>query len=145
MSSFGLDTNVLVYAINEDSQFYAKARKLLNRDGGMIAWQNLTEFYAIVTDKRRINKCLMPSRAILEIKNLLENSQARVVLPNLVTGKLWLELLSQAKVKAQKVHDLFLAATFLSNGVKTLVTENTGDFKGVEGVRVMGLKEVVGK
>ena len=37
-----------------------------------------------------------------------------------------------------------VSSTLLSNGIKTLVTENTSDFKEVYGLKAVGLEEAVG-
>ncbi len=39
------------------------------------------------------------------------------------------------------MHDVFLAATFISNGVETLVTENSKDFEGIKQITAMRLAD----
>ncbi len=145
MSKKGIDTNVLIYALDRESDFHTQALQTLVSLGesktGVVCWQNLTEFYAIVTDKKRIKTPLTSQMAVREIDALLNKFSLEIVGPNLGTKKLWFDLLKNKDIKGQVVHDIFLAATLLSNGVKTLVTENTGDFKGVEGLRAAGLEE----
>lgn len=145
MSKRGIDTNVLIYALDRESDFHQSALRTLVVFGesktGVVCWQNLTEFYAIVTDKKRIKTPLPPQTAVRELHTLLNTFSLEIVGPNLLTKKLWFDLLKTRNIKGQMVHDIFLAATLLSNGVKILVTENTSDFKGVEGLRAMGLDE----
>src|SRR3990167_6028037 len=54
-----IDTNVLVYAHNQDSPFHKQSLSLVKAAiagefRGVLAEQNLVEFYSIVTDKSRI-------------------------------------------------------------------------------------------
>ncbi len=55
-------------------------------------------------------------------------------------GEVFLKLIKQIKPVGQKVHDVFLAATLLSNGVKTLITENKEDFAGIKGLKAVDLE-----
>jgi len=144
-SKVGLDTNVLIYALNRDSRFHDRARGLLEQvaEGeflGVVSWQNLMEFYAIVTDVRRFTKALTSTKAILEVQRLLDVG-LEVVGTNLKTKKIVLDTLKDSKPKGQLVHDTFLACTLLSNGIELLVTENKKDFAGIVGLEVVELAE----
>lgn len=145
MSKRGIDTNILIYALDKESDFNQQALRILMLLGeskaGVVCWQNLTEFYAIVTDKKRIKIPLPPRIAVRELNILLNKFSLEVVSPNLKTKELWFDLLKTKDVRGQIVHDIFLAATLLSNGVNTLITENAGDFKGVVGLKTVTLKE----
>jgi len=145
MSKRGVDTNILIYVLDRESDFHQSALRVLislsESKMGVVCWQNLTEFYAIVTDKKRIKTPLTPQIATRELNTLLNKFSLEIIGPNSRTKELWFDLLKIKDIKGQIVHDIFLAATLLSNGVKTLVTENTGDFKGVEGLRAMGLEK----
>jgi len=140
-----LDTNVLVNALNEDSLNYAKARKLVSqvlegRVGGVIAYQNLTEFYAVVTNPKILAKPLIAGEAIGEMENLL-GGNIKLIFPNRNTGKIWLSILKKKDAVGQEVHDKFLAATLLSNGVKKIVTGDKKDFEGIRGLETIGLDD----
>ena len=141
----GIDTNVLIYALNEESSFHDQARKLLasvaeNTYFGIVCWQNLTEFYAIVTDKRRFPRPLLPSEAMVEIKKLFEMG-IEVIGANQRARAIWSGILKVVMPKGQQVHDTFLAATFLSHGVDILVTENKADFEAIKNLKVLELSE----
>ena len=146
----GIDTNILVYFLNEESVYHTRAKTFIDRlqkgeIQGMISWQNLSELYAVVTDPKRFPKPMIASQVVETMKQLQENGNIKVIFPLINTKETFFKLILKIKPKGQQIHDIFLAATLLSNGVKTLVTENTGDFKGVEGLRSMGLEEAVGK
>src|SRR3989338_6577693 len=63
-----IDTNILVYANNEDSQFHIPCKVLVEKAISIqirasIAIQNLIELYAVITDKRRVEHPLSPLKA----------------------------------------------------------------------------------
>ena len=84
------------------------------------------------------------SQVVEATKQFLESGNIKVIFPIVNIKEIFFSLILKIKPKAQAVHDIFLAATLLSNGVKTLITENSSDFKEVEGLRAMGLEEAVG-
>mgnify|MGYP001613964158 CR=1 FL=1 len=136
----GIDTNILVYSLNSESIYHEKAKEFINnlskkRILGVITWQNLSELYAVATDKKRFPGFMAASQAVTVIKNLLGNKNIKLILPTTSTGKTFFDLIMKNKPKGQKIHDIFLSATLLSNGIHTLVTENTKDFSGITNLK----------
>jgi len=141
----GIDTNILVYGLNESSIYYLVAKGIFGKlvEQGVravVTWQNLAEFYTVVTDAKRFPNALSPLQAERWIKDNLEREAFQLEFPSLATGEIFLKLIKQTKPVRQKVHDVFLAATLLSNGVKTLITENKEDFAGIAGLKVVDLE-----
>ncbi len=63
-----LDTNILIYANNEDSPFHFTCKALVEKAissqiRAAIAIQNLIELYAVITDKKRVEHPLSPLKA----------------------------------------------------------------------------------
>lgn len=143
MNKIGIDTNILIYALDKESDFYQLALFFLNslQGLGVVCWQNLTEFYAIVTDSRRIRNNLTPQIAIREIETLINKYSLTVIGPNIKTKEIGFRLLRTKDVSGQLVHDVFLAATLLSNGINTLITENTKDFLHIQSLKTRTLKD----
>lgn len=142
----GIDTNILVYFLNEESVYHARARALVDKlqKGeilGVVSWQNLTEMYAIVTDRKRFPRPMLTKQVVETIKQFQENGSIKVILPLINTKEIFFKLILKIKPKCQQIHDIFLAATLVSNGIDTLITENTGDFKEVEGLKTIELEE----
>jgi toxin-antitoxin system PIN domain toxin len=138
-----IDTNVLVYATNSDSKEHIKAKKLVTevlegKIDGVITYQNLTEFYAVVTNKKLFARPLTPKQAIEEIENLISGG-IKILNTNRMTAEVWLKLLRQKPVAGQSVHELFLAATLMSNQVTTIITEDKEGFADISGLTVKGL------
>ncbi len=144
-SRVGIDTNILVYGLNESSLYYRQARGIFGKfvEQGVqavVTWQNMAEFYAIVTDVKRFPMALSPLRVERWIENNLDGGTFQLEFPTLSAGEVFLKLIKQIKPVGQKVHDVFLAATLLSNGVKTLITENKEDFAGIKGLKAVDLE-----
>ena len=133
MNRVGIDTNVLIYAIDKESDFYRAALKTLASLSGFgtVCWQNLTEFYAVITDKKRVTHPLTSQKAIKEMDSLLNKYSLAIIGPNIKTKEIWFDILKTRKIKGQSVHDTFLSATLISNGINMLITENPKDFSGI--------------
>lgn len=63
-----IDTNILVYANNIDSPFHRKCKTVVEKAvsdeiQAVISIQNLIELYAVITDKRRVERPLTPIKA----------------------------------------------------------------------------------
>lgn len=138
------DSNVLVYAHNEDSLFHSQAIKLITKvvKGeifGILAFQNLLEFYSIITDKRRLTSPITTKLAS-ELVNQYLSSPFEIIYPNLNTNKIMVELLKKNQFKDGQVFDGFLIATMLSSNIVHIVTANVVDFKKFDGISVLDLK-----
>lgn len=134
MSEFNLavvDTNVLVYAADESSEFHGASRLL--RESGDIALaitpQILMEFYAIITDPRRVTspRSADEARTELEKYTLSPHIVTLHPTPDILTRVLAL-LEAYPQVTRQTIFDLFIVATMLGNGVNRIYTFNERDF-----------------
>lgn len=128
-----LDTNVLVYAIDTEAPHHADCSALLNQAAVPAAVlcvtpQNLAEFYAVVTDGRRVRKPLPPSAAIQAINEILALPGLALLPVPLDIVNRWIELLHRHNVTAQHAFDAYMVANMLGNGVKSIYTFNTRDF-----------------
>ena len=139
-----LDTNILIYADQEQEPHHHVAK--MPRDRGQqgeipvcIAPQNLSEFFAIVTrtGRHRASNPMSPDEAIDEIRKYLECEHIYKIYPTPTTWPILLSLLGQHPVTGQDIHDLHLAATMLSNGIKRIYTFNSKDFEPIPGIEVL--------
>ena len=121
-----LDTNILVYAVNEDSEFYKAASEIHSkvRDGSIqacISMQNLIEFYSIITSNR-VQKPLPAQIAFDEIDKYIADQRIKKIQFNgdaLVTLR---ELAIKYNVTAQNIYDLKIVATMLVNNIGEIIT-----------------------
>ena len=128
-----LDTNILVYAANEDCDEHAKANQLVNealsspRDW-IIAEQVLFEYYKALRHPRILTKPLSAAAAAEQIRFLREKSGFMVCCYEISLWGHVLGCLSQQDFPYQRTHDQILGLTLLHNGVKTFHTRNIKDF-----------------
>lgn len=135
------DTNILVYAHNKEAKYFDISVNLLKRvqEGkldGMVAHQNLLEFYAVITNPNRVENPLAQKQAKKEVQNYLD-SRFGIIQPNEKTLDLFIKLLRTKRIKNREIFDCYLVATMLSNGVKTIYTVNDKDFKKYEEVKIV--------
>lgn len=136
-----LDTNMLVHAAGSKSPRHARAREVRDQAAAgeidaCIAAQVLTEFYAVVTDPRRFQPALTAAQAHQELRSYL-SSRLRLILPKETTVSRMLSMLGSRSVRGGRIFDIFLAATMLDNGVRTVYTENVRDFEGLDGIEAI--------
>ena len=71
-----LDANILIYAADELSPFHSACRTFRDRGSSgelslFVTPQVLFEFYAVITDPRRVNKALSGQEAIEQVQSYL--------------------------------------------------------------------------
>jgi toxin-antitoxin system PIN domain toxin len=137
-----LDTNILVYALYQSSPHHQSSRALLDQAkqpgvGFCLAPQNLAEFYAIVTNPRRVTQPKSVDEALAAIADILALPGISL-LPNpadLVAR--WTQLVRLHAVTGAKVFDAQLVAVMVSNGVQKIYTFNVADFLLFSGIQVV--------
>jgi toxin-antitoxin system PIN domain toxin len=137
-----VDTNVLVYALLPDVSEHTASRALLDRaqngDAALcVTPQVFAEFYAVVTDSRRVTVPRQPAEALDAIRKYLALPGLRLLpVPDDVVTR-WVKLVEDHPVKRGGVFDRQLAATMLGNGVTRIYTYNRPDFEVLEGIQVL--------
>ncbi len=122
-----IDTNIMVYAHRQDSEWNRRAWELVKglaeaRHAWAIPWPCIHEFLAIATHPRIYDP---PSST----KQALEQIEAWLASPALVligeTTEYWSQLKSQiadGRVRGPEIHDARIAAICLSHGVREFLT-----------------------
>lgn len=141
IKNYLIDTNVLVYAYN--SSFYKHilsksiVEEAMNGDiKAFIADKNIYEFYAIVTDPKRVEKPVTPKKAISAIRTLLD-SELNVLNTSKRTIGILLDLCKKYKVKRQKVFDFIFVAAMLEYELDGIITFNLKDFSYIEEIEAI--------
>ena len=137
------DSNILVYAHNEDSPLHpvalnSIAKVIKGEISGVLTSQNLLEFYSVITDKKRLSNPLTPGLASELVNNYL-SSPFEIIYPNLSTNTIMMELLKKSKLKDGQIFDAYLAATMLSGNIRHIITANIKDFEKFDGISVLDL------
>ena len=122
-----VDTNVLVYAHRQDSEFHDRARTCVkalaeSRSAWGIPWPCIHEFYAIATHPRIYDPPSSRDSALTQLDIWFE-SPSLVMLGESTTH--WSNLrtlISDGQIRGPAVHDARIAAICLSHGVRELWT-----------------------
>jgi len=141
---FSIDTNLLVYAHNKDSEFNKKAvsflEKVLNdRDekGNLsicLTTQVLIEFVNVITRQTLERPVSIPG-AIQIIKEYL-TAGVKILSQRNTQLRTFLELLSSIKTR-KKIFDVALAATLKDHNITGFYTVNVDDFKEFDFLEVI--------
>jgi len=136
-----IDTNILVYANNKDSEFNDTCKSIVEKTikheiEAVIAVQNLVELYAIITDKRRVEHPLSPIKA-KELLEFYKKSNIRIIAPLPRTIDTISSLIEKHNPKSQSIFDCLLAATMIDNGIYSIYTANSEHFKHFDSITVI--------
>ncbi len=130
-----LDTNVLMYAVQDDSEFYERSQLVLN-DLTLelfVTSKNLVEFVVAIT---KGEKPLATVNQALDMMETFEE-QLHVLYPNFASLIEFERLVSVYQIRGLRVHDAEIAAIGLANGVSTIATFNTDDFKNLQEITLV--------
>jgi len=138
-----VDTNVLVYAFFEEAEHHHSALRLLHeaqdREVALcIAPQVLAEFYAVITDARRVTAPYRPEEALeIMIDEILAMpGMSLLSVPGDIVNR-WAALLKRHPVTRGAVFDAQLVATMLANGVSRIYTYDRSHFERFEELEVL--------
>ena len=136
-----IDSNILVYATDAESALHEEAKLLFSRclEGqikGVLAQQNLLELINVLVKYYKKESSFATKTA----RVYSDKFALRIISPLPTTFALFDKLSSQSK--KLDTYDLYLAATALDNGVDSIITNNSKDFKGIEGLEVYGLGDI---
>jgi len=130
MSKVLVDTNILIYGIDEDSAFYKRARKILGQENNQLVTtsKNLIEFLAVTTKSSGYN--LSNETSLVIIEEIIQGIE--IVYPTQESMAIFLDLMNRYQPKGLKVHDFEIISIGLAHGVQEVATFNTKDFKSVK-------------
>jgi len=120
-----VDTNILVYAHREDSEWHAVAYAKLGelaegRGAWAIPWPCVHEFLAIVTHPRIFSPPTPLAAAIDQVGAWFESPSLVLVAESDAHWRTLRETLVNGKITGAQVHDARIAALCLQHGVKEL-------------------------
>lgn len=137
-----IDTNILVYRADQDSTCHLPSVNLINRGlrGDIslcLAPQNLTEFYAIMTDPKRVTNPIDPVTACVEVERYLQSQNIRKIYQTADLMPKLLELINKYPLTRQQIFDLQLIATMLVNDITRIYTFNARHFQPYQEIEVV--------
>src|SRR6056297_3453796 len=135
MSKVLLDTNILVYGIDQDSAFFKRARTILGQENNQLITtsKNLIEFLAVTTKSSGYN--LDNETALGIIEEIIQGIE--IVYPTQESMAIFLDLMNRYQPKGLKVHDFEIINIGLAHGVNEVATFNTKDFKSVKEISLL--------
>ncbi len=140
---YAIDANILVYAYNLDSQFNLKAFAFLKEEvltgnvKACLPYQSLYEFYAIITDPRRVEKPAKTNEAKEAVEVYMMARNIPKIYPRKSNLRNVLNLLSEYDISRQEIFDVVFVATLLDNGVDGIITRNTKHFNRFEFLKIL--------
>ena len=125
MNSLLVDTNVLIYSIDEDSKYFEEAQTiLLNRSYDLYTTsKNLSEFLVVVTKSPR--KAISPRKALKILRDL--TSFITILYPTPSSNKLFQEMIEKYNPTGFKIHDFEIASIALNHHINRIATFNRKD------------------
>lgn len=120
-----VDSNILVYAHREDSEWHAAAyAKLIElaeaRASWAIPWPCVHEFLAIVTHPRVYSPPTPIAAAIDQVEAWVESPSLVLLAESEAHWRALREVLVSGKIAGAQVHDARIAALCMQHGVKEL-------------------------
>lgn len=115
MSKILVDTNILVYGIDEDSTFFKRARKILEQERNQLVTtsKNLVEFLTVITKSSGYN--LNNDTALDIVEEIIKGIE--IVYPTQESLAIFLDLMNRYQPKGLKVHDFEIISIGLANGL----------------------------
>ena len=135
MNKVLVDTNILVYGIDEDSVFFKRARKILEQEKYQLVTtsKNLIEFLVVTTKSSGYN---LNNDTVLEIvEEIIQGID--IVYPTQESMAIFLDLMKRYQPKGLKVHDFEIISIGLANGLHEVATFNAKDFKSVKEISLL--------
>lgn len=120
-----VDSNILVYAHREESDWHATAYAKLaelaeGRSAWAIPWPCIHEFLAIVTHPRIYSPPTPLAAAIDQVEAWVESPSLVLLTESDAHWRMLRETLVSGKIAGAQVHDARIAALCLQHGVKEL-------------------------
>ncbi len=146
MTSWLIDTNVLIYSFDQTSQFHKPsydfiAQSLTGELNLYISHQNLLEFTAVVTNPKRVAHPLSIEEAFQKIA--IYQTSFSVICPQSETFFTYNRLISKYPTFRERIFDIYLVATAIDNNVRQICTWNKRDFEKINEIRVKDPKEIL--
>lgn len=131
-----LDSNIIIYSLNEESPKSDKSQKFIrdNQTILCISHQVILESLRVLTHPKFKNPMDYKSamKSVWSIAEVL-----RMISPSPETMYIFKELVDKYHLKSNRIFDAYLAATAISNNIDIIATDNTKHFKIFEEIKVL--------
>ena len=128
-----IDSNILIYAFNESSEFNRQAKNIIKKkiflEKIAICDISLVEFFQVITDKKRLETSLNTEAAQIIIKTITENDCFKVLYTNREIYNNIFETTNKFSIEKYEIYDHIIACTCKFYNITELITMNVKDFK----------------
>jgi len=136
MNKILLDTNVLIYSIDEDSKYFEKAHRIFSEELELYTTsKNLSEFLSVVT--RIPQNRLSIKDALLVLEDFI--NVMTILYPNEESIIQFKKILEKYEPSGLQIHDYEILSIALSNQITTIATFNEKDFRKVKEIKLFTL------
>lgn len=131
MTLFAIDTNLLVYAHDNDNPYHHRAKTFLiqqlqnNPQNLCIPYQVFMEFINTIT--RRVPNPISVQQAI-ELVEFYQSLNIKIIYPKTTQLTTFLDIFKQTPYK-NRLFDIAIVSTLKDNGIQGIYTVNVKDFK----------------
>jgi toxin-antitoxin system PIN domain toxin len=128
---FVVDTNILIYAANEDAPEHLRCRAQLDawrsRAGAWyLTWGICYEFLRVTTHRRVMERPLSAAEAWGFLKSVLASPGASLLIPTARHAAVLTELIERAPdVRGNLMHDATTVALMYEHGISRIYTRDT--------------------
>jgi len=129
-----LDSNILVYALEQSNPYHQKAEALILNAGFdfFVTTKNISEYFAVCS------KLDVPSdKSWSFYESLCLN--AEILFPTQTSLGIFETLLKKYQPRGNRVYDIEIVSIALANGISEICTVNVKDFSGVTEITVAPL------
>ena len=130
MNDLLIDTNVLIYAIDEDSLYFSQSQRIICHPNVSLytTSKNISEFLAVMTRGTENALSIYDAlNAVGDFDNFLN-----ILYPTKDTYRYLMRLLRKYNPVGLKIHDFEIASIGIANGIDQIVTFNQKDFNQIE-------------
>jgi len=126
-----LDTNILIYGINEESRYFEEIRRVLKnpRYHFFITSKQISEFICVLSKLGRYE--------VIENELPVILSKFKVIFPNKRSLDVFRQLIHKYKPVGNRVFDIEIVSIMLSKKIKNLYSINVRDFNDIEEIRLI--------
>jgi predicted nucleic acid-binding protein len=137
MNNILLDTNFLIYSIDEDSKFFSRTQNILENDQLKLftTSKNISEFLAVIT--RIPDASISIDNAIKIVRDF--ETIFSILYPSPISFSILNNLLQKYKPTGLKIHDFEIISIGLAYQVNTIATFNIKDFKNISEINLLTL------
>ena len=135
MNKIFVDTNILIYSIDEDSKFYSGSQEILFNPNSQlfIPSKNLSEFLSVVT--RSPANALSIEDALTAIDDF--SNIFTILYPTKISFSVFKKMLQKYKPEGLKIHDFEIVSIVLANEINRIATFNIKDFEIIEEISLI--------